>query len=582
VRFVGIVSLIPEARRTFAEGLGAQDESKRALHIALQTETLMLATDGIGKRDLSPGQGSVFGRLAQQHGALEPGMLAEPTARLIYCSQGEELVRRYWGGYLAFLTAQDGAVQIVRAPLGDLPCYFWTGSDQVLLSSSPRLLTEFLCAGAQVDWLALGRHLAFGTIHTNATCLAGIQELAGGERLTIAGGRVQRTALWSPWPFVARDAALLNPHDAALRLRSTAVDCVCTSASGYERVLLKLSGGLDSSIVAACLAEWTGSTSAITLMTDEPAGDQRLDARAVAQHLRFSLSERRRDPERINIAQSPAADLARPSIPGFRQESDRLCEAAAAAAGAAAVVDGGGGDNLFCSLQSAAPVADCLVTREGRRHTLRTAASIAALAHVSGLEVLKRGAARALARRNSRWPVDRSLLSAELSTAIPAQPSHPWLCSPPGTLPGRAAHVALLAAAQSYVEGLNPDRNPPLIAPLLSQPLVELCLRIPSWLWFDQGLNRAAARRAFAGDLPQATLGRRSKGSPEPFVAQMLERHAHTVREWLLDGILAEHGLLDRHALSQVLQPGRPPSDRDLQRVSSLLDAEVWARGWIS
>ena len=146
--------------------------------------------------------------------------------------------------------------------------------------------------------------------------------------------------------------------------------------------------------------------------------------------------------------------------------------------------------------------------------------------------------------------------------------------------PGRAAHVALIAAAQSYVEGLDSDRELLTLAPLLAQPIVEHCLSVPSWAWFEQGLNRAAARRAFASDLPPSITRRRSKGSPEGFIAQSFERHRAAIRDRLLGGLLAEAGLLDRPALACALADGPPPLDWSLSRIMVLLDAEIWARAW--
>jgi asparagine synthase (glutamine-hydrolysing) len=259
--------------------------------------------------------------------------------------------------------------------------------------------------------------------------------------------------------------------------------------------------------------------------------------------------------------------------------SDVIATEVAAAIGAAAVLDGGGGDNVFCSLQSAAPVADCLLAYRGRRHLIRTATSIASIAQVSAIEVLRRAAVRALRpRRRYRWPADRDLLS-DAAMPLAVVPDHPWLYAPDGILPGKAAHVALLAAAQSYVEGFDPELDPPLASPLLAQPLVELCLSVPSWLWFEHGQSRAVARRAFRGALPQHILARRTKGTPDSFVAQLYERHRTTIRARLLDGWLAGNGLLDRAAIA-VLTDGRPLSDQPLHRIMTLFDAEVWAEGW--
>src|SRR3546814_13462674 len=87
------------------------------------------------------------------------------------------------------------------------------------------------------------------------TCLEGLDELGGGERLSdVAGCRTIDTP-WSIWDFAAPDKRLTDGREAILRVRDAVQTAVAAGASAYETVVLRLSGGLDSSIVAACLAQ---------------------------------------------------------------------------------------------------------------------------------------------------------------------------------------------------------------------------------------------------------------------------------------------------------------------------------------
>ncbi|NVL78622.1 asparagine synthetase B family protein, partial [Escherichia coli] len=95
---------------------------------------------------------------------------------------------------------------------------------------------------------------------------------------------------------------------------------------------------------------------------------------------------------------------------------------------------------------------------------------------------------------------DLSFLSPRALAAAEADEAHPWRMLPRDALPGKAMHVRLIVFAQSFVEGFDPRDALPTVSPLLAQPLVETCLAIPSWLWFEDGRNRVVARRAFARD----------------------------------------------------------------------------------
>jgi asparagine synthase (glutamine-hydrolysing) len=578
--YVGVITATREARDAFRARLPERGDPRIVPFSVAQIGNLLIATRGLQQVRARADRALVLGRVTTRGGSV-PAEILEAAGEEEPARIARRFVERCWGGYMAFFASEGRRVDIWRAPFGDLPCYYRRERDAVFIASSPRLLAACVARPLRVDRHFLVRHLAVPYLRFPETCLEGVEEVPGGQGLAVVAGRETRSTLWSPWTWTRRDRLIFDREEAAANLLATTRACVASCAEPGRAILLKLSGGLDSSIVAACLAHAGVPFRALTLVTDDASGDERSYARMVADHLGAELVECRRDPSHVDLALSPARDLARPSTPLFRQESERIACAEAGRAGLSLLMDGGGGDNVFCSLQSASPVADCLLMRQGRRHLGRTISSLAEIAHVSVAEVLCAGVRRVLRRsRDHRWPLVCSYLSADASASLAAIPAHPWLRAPRGTLPGSAAHVALLAAAQSYVEGLDPEAAVPLVTPLLAQPLVELCLRIPSWLWFEEGLNRAVARHGFARDLPGAIVRRRSKGSPDAFVAQLFEHNAGRIREDLVDGELFALGLLDRTALMRTLEPGVLLGEGELQRIMSLYDAEIWSRGW--
>src|SRR3546814_12009220 len=67
-----------------------------------------------------------------------------------------------------------------------------------------------------------------------------------------------------------------------------------------------------------------------------------------------------RETSDVDLAESAARGLPRPSARAFAQASALLADAVACDHHASAIFDGGGGDNMFGSLQSPAPVVACL------------------------------------------------------------------------------------------------------------------------------------------------------------------------------------------------------------------------------
>src|SRR3546814_19628922 len=119
---------------------------------------------------------------------------------------------------------------------------------------------------------------------------------------------------------------------------------------------------------------------------------------------------------------------------------------------------------------------------------------------------------------------------------------HPWLVPPKGALAGSAAHIALLAAAESVTRSRDARVARADISPLIAQPVAEACLRVPSWLWTRDGHNRAIARDAFRAALPPAILDPRDKGPPDIFLLELLAANPHPIRSMLI------HGLVDKHS----------------------------------
>lgn len=246
---------------------------------------------------------------------------------------------------------------------------------------------------------------------------------------------------------------------------------------------------------------------------------------------------------------------------------------------AAPVIHGGGGDNVFCSLRSVAPILDSLAVHGPGRNAMHTALDVCRLTGTGAAAVTRAVLRRLLTgRRRYRWPVDTSFLSGDaIATARPGF-DHPWLLPPSDALAGTAAHIANLLAIQNYLEAHFQLPEVATVAPLLSQPLVELCLRIPSWMWVAGGSDRAVARDAFSDLLPAAIIRRRTKGTPDSVVVELVDSNLPLIRSMLSEGMLARNGILDVAAIAAALDRSSQLSGDICSRLLTLCDVEAWAR----
>ena len=157
----------------------------------------------------------------------------------------------------------------------------------------------------------------------------------------------------------------------------------------------------------------------------------------------------------------------------------------------------------------------------------------------------------------------------------------PWLQAPTQVLPGTRAHVRSILATIGHQGGSSRDLHAPSVTPLLSQPVQELCLRIPSWLWVRGGRDRAVARHAFRDLLPPEIYNRRTKGMIDGYCLRLTEHNRTLLRSMLADGHLVAQGILDRTQLTDWFDQPRPARDISYFRILSLVDIEIWLRDWL-
>lgn len=519
--------------------------------------------------------GPVFGRgMRQPIASFAPGEWGSVRA-----TNGSVLIERYWGSYVAILPDRD-RIQIVRAPFGALPCYWRLTEKGTALASDLDLLA---LAGRcdEVAPSALARYLAREDSLSDETCMRSVGELRGGDRLALADGRPDGTeTLWSPWHFAGEKTLRIdNAEDAMRRLGDTVRLSVAASTAAHDHVVLLLSGGLDSAIVAASLVDTGKAFTGLNLVSDN-AGDERRYARLVAEACGAALLERERESAGVDLSRSLSAGQPRPLARAFSQETHRQAARALRQTGASACLDGGGGDNVFYAYLSVAPLAE-LFRDEGFSPRFRKkTAALSALSMVGYFKVIVRAIMRAWRPASVTRLPDLGFMSKDAREAVASAPAHPWMTAPPGIGPGTASAVSMLPQVQGYVESRDVRAPFPSVSPLMTQPVIETCLRIPCWMWFEDWNSRVVARRAFADRLPKAVIYRRSKGTPEEFDGALLEARWRQIADMLLDGELRDIGLLDVAAVERALARNTVVRDHDFGRIMRLVDAEAWLRSW--
>jgi asparagine synthase (glutamine-hydrolysing) len=521
------------------------------------------------------GSSAVIGRLYDRRRTAQSFQLPDDPGKI----DTSTLIESAWGAYVAVQADASGRVTVLRDPSGALPCYAFRDRHQAIVVSDLDALRRCRVATPSVDWDFVGWHLGAGHLRVRETALAGLSEIPPGMRAVITSAGVHLEAIWSPWDFV--DGNRRTPTENAEALRETIDACVAAMSRGLDVVHLGLSGGLDSSILATSLRRAQANVSAYTLITDDSVGDERPFAAIAADAFGMPLAEIPYRLEEIDLTRSVASHLPRPVGLSYQRPLYRYWQAQTGKN--AAIVTGNGGDEVFCLMQSATPAVDLWLA------TRRAGATWAALRDVCRLTgapmpAAVRQALKTLRQRKRpyNWTATTRFLSPEALTAAHLRQvdasNHPWLHAPAQILPGKKVHVANLLRLQHYVEGPPRSFQLPVLYPLLAQPVVELCLQIPTWQWSRDGTNRAVAREGFKDRLPPPLVRRHGKGGPETFAAQVYLAWRERLIPFLSDGLLAQNGIIDAAAVRNVLAVDAPPHGADYLRLLELADTEAWVR----
>jgi len=575
--FLAIVRPLDMAPATWIETLCRRAQHDCGLQMMVESGSVTVFADPtLPIRRVSGGSGVVVGELFPRDRDLTSVSGALDSTEID--ATAESLIRSWWGGYVAFLVSdQPHAVHVLRDPSGALGCYRSTCRNVTVLYSNVAIAVELGLVERRLDSSFAAHRLAYPDLRSARTGVVGVRELLAGQMTSLTAKGDTETCCWTPWTFASPKQAIADRAEAVALVKAEVERCVSTWASRSGAILLELSGGLDSSIVAACLQGRSAPVSALTVATPGAEGDERMYAALVADRTGLALESLVLVADAADAIRIPQRLTARPGAGLLQQVTNSAISDFVAGRHIDSFFGGGGGDNVFCFLGTAAPAADVLRVQGFSALFWRTLDDLAAIHGCTRWAACRLALKRAF-RRPPTWRQNRLFLADE---AIPPEPDvHPWLDRPHNALPGKIEHIASLMRIQNAPDGKDRVEIAPVRYPLLSQPLVELCLRIPSWMWVAGGHNRSIARDAFRDRLPAEVLQRRGKGDYTSFCGAAFSRQRQALAGLLLDGWLARDGLLDRGSIEAYLRNVEVPKDLDFFRLLEISAVETWARSW--
>jgi len=510
----------------------------------------------------------------------------------IVTSKGRWLIEHVWGNYVALMRDPIARrVWVLKDPCGDLPCFLtsFRGVRVVFAHIADLLVTGLFEFTINPRYLS-NRVLHGGVLDDDA--LNEVRRVYRGECVDLGdeSPSEHRVFHWHPLRFADANEVIEDATYAARAMRATVRSCTHTLLREHQSVLLRLSGGLDSSIVAGCLGNVIDKPELHSYTYYTPGGrsDARPWARLAAARNGLKHEEHAVTAESVPLpSMLDAPPLVEPTaVMGYIHRST-LEHQIARDHHATAVFCGDGGDSGFCGDTFAYAVSEHLRRRGLTLQAWRLAARVASLTEESTWTVLMKSLRRW--RRGAGMehqfkmmlPASR-LLSEELRAGYASTVDfpHPWLSNLHPIPWALVRRLGALLGPPEFYNVAKGVRAPEVIAPLYSQPAMELFLRIPLDVHFRDGRERGLARSAFAEDVPPEILRRIWKDRAPGFLDDLVQRHRKFLRELLLDGVLVTERLLNRAVVEDALSDRISTSLVYPGELLRHLDVELWARHW--
>ncbi len=500
-----------------------------------------------------------------------------------YEQWGEDVVKRLRGIFaFAIWDGPRRRLFLARDHLGVKPLYYRLRGVELTFASEPKAILHSMPEAPALNVSSCLQYLRLGYTHGVRTVYDGISRLPPGSTLSFdaATGVVERHIYWRP----SAEPSAISETDAAEALRALLSQSVREQMVSDVKLGVFLSGGIDSSLVAAFAADARPDIDSYFVDVLGWDGSERGDAAAAAQHLHtrhhvreidggdLRLSNRERAARIFDTFDEPMSDAA--IIPNWHLAALMRRDVGVA-------LSGDGGDELFGGYawyrQARATPRRRLAWRiETVRRRLgfgrEWPAGCANQHEYYHLLQCPSFTRSELAQLFPTWHADVALLGSGIDPATSDATEHDqryWQ-----DLDFRTFLVDNNLARMdraSMAHGLE------VRVPLLDHRIAELSLALPATLIdAERSGGKPLLRRLAADRLPRTLVEKRKQGFSFP-ISRLISMQEMV--QSIGAGVLLRAGVLDRAGWQNWLS-GAAGSHRQLQ-LWQLFVFDIWATRWM-
>jgi len=495
---------------------------------------------------------------------------------------------------IALWDARERRLLLARDPFGIKPLYWTVAGGVLAFASELKALVRRPGFAGEVDLEALDAYLAFNSVPAPLSIYRGVHKLEAGHVLEARDGRVSVRRFARPAPMPAAEVRREGGRALAAELRARLRDSVRAHLEADVPVGVFLSGGIDSSLLAALAAEASpGAVRTFSIGFEERSFDELSRARMVAARYGTDHHELVLRPDATALLPEIAAAFDEPFADSSALPTYAVSRLAAGHVKVA--LSGEGGDELFGGYFTY--VADVLAARS------RVAAAASAVRPLverlpsSSRRVSLDYKAKRFVRAVARPPLERhhgwkEIFSADARAALVEPGRRAAGFDPLGGWRARYAETAgaePLARLQDVDVGtyladdllVKTDRasmahSLEVRVPFLDPVVAELAYALPTTQKVSLLQKKRLLRRAAAGLVPRAIVHGPKRGFSIPAAAWLRGELRPFARDLLSPDALRRDGFFRPAEVTRRLDEHESGREDHSRQLWGLLCFQLW------
>jgi len=195
---------------------------------------------------------------------------------------------QHLNGIFAFAIwdARRKELVIARDRMGIKPLYYTEAAGQLIFGSEMKVLLAHPDVARDIDLISLNEYLAFEYVPSPRTIIRNVHRLEPGHILRYDARGLHVQQYWNLTLARSEYRPPVNWRDYASKLRETLKDAVRQELVSDVPVGVLLSGGIDSSTIAALMVEsYPGTVDSFSIGFEDASFDESRYARMAAKHL---------------------------------------------------------------------------------------------------------------------------------------------------------------------------------------------------------------------------------------------------------------------------------------------------------